>query len=141
MLTQVQSFLHSRQWEFQELDEDTVLTGFTSPLPDGQDHGFPLFIMLVQDTFGDPYVRLVIVPYVEQPPEGYSDDVWLRIAGMNHDMAMLRFAIDADGDLELLVDIPSTQLDQASFNTVMQLLADYAGLRYLDLALHMSGTP
>lgn len=141
MLQQVAAYLSHRRWEFEQLDQDTILSGFTSPLPDGADHGFPLYVMRVQNEFGDEYVRLVIVPYIQQPEDGYSQDLYRRIADLNHDMPMLKFAVDADGDLEFLVDIPADELDEASFNTLVQVLADYAGLRYRDLAKLVSDSP
>lgn len=134
MLTQIKAFLLSRQWEFEQLDDDAVLTGFTSPLPDGQDHGFPLFIMLMQDVFGDRFVRLVIVPYIQRPVEGYPGVLFERIARMNHNLSGARFALDADGDLELLIDVSADQLDLSRFDSALQLLADYAGLHYSELA-------
>ena len=133
MLTQIKAFLLSRQWEFEQLDDDTVLTGFTSPLPNGQDHGFPLFIMLMQDTFGDRFVRLVIVPYIQRTVEGYPKDLFERIARMNHNLSVAKFALDADGDLELLIDVSTDQLDLSGFDSAVQLLADYAGLHYSEL--------
>lgn len=141
MLQQVAAYLSQRQWEFEQLDQDTILSGFTSPLPDSTDHGFPLYVMRVQDEFGDEYVRLVIVPYVQQPEDSYSQDLYRRIAVLNHDMPMLRFAVDADGDLELLVDLSVAQFDEVNFNTSVQVLADYAGLRYRDLAQLVADNP
>ncbi len=89
--------------------------------------------MLMQDTFGDRFVRLVIVPYIQRTVEGYPKDLFERIARMNHNLSIAKFALDADGDLELLIDVSTDQLDLSRFDLAVQPLADYAGLHYSEL--------
>jgi hypothetical protein len=132
-MKQIQSYLQNRHWEYQKIDDDTIVTGFTSPLPDGKDHGFPLYVMAVEDVFGDPFIRLAIVPYIEKSAEGYPSSLIDSIQHINHNLLMAKFALDESGDLELLIDLQVSQLSESQFGMAIQLLADYAGTYYSDL--------
>lgn len=133
MLEQVATYLKERDWDFETVDTDTLITGFTLTLADGRERGFTLYIMQIEDAYADRFVRLTLVPFVEQPYEGYPADLYPAVGQINHDLPMLKFAFDADGDLELIVDALETQLDQSSFDTLLQLLVDYAGVYFTEL--------
>lgn len=138
MIEQIKSYLRNRHWECQEIDDWTLASGFTSPLPSGEDHGFPLYAMIIEDMFGDAYIRLVIVPYIERPAQGYPLSLSESIQHVNHDLSWAKLAMDEDGDMELLLDIRASELDEAQFDTAMQLLADYAGIYFADLSAHLA---
>lgn len=134
MIEQIKSFLMDHGWEFEQVDECTIATGFTSSLPDGREHSFPLYVMILRDMFEDLYVRLGIVPYVDRPKAGYAANLPSLITQINHDLPELKLAVDPDGDLELLLDMPASQVDQARFDAAIQSVADYAGLYYNEVA-------
>lgn len=139
MFEQIFVYLKRRDWTFEQLEEDTVITGFTMTLSDGNDHSFSIYVMLIEDPYDDKYIRLSIVPFVEQPYDGYPDKLYLMVGQVNHDLPGLKFAFDADGDLELLIDIPEVQLNQSAFDKALQLLIDYSGLYYLELSTLLAG--
>ncbi len=134
MFEQILDFLKSRDWSFEQLDGSTVVTGFTLTLSNDKDYSFPVYPMEIEDAYGDSYLRLAIVPFLEQPYDGYPDNLYLMTGQINHDLPRVKFAFDADGDLELLIDIPETQLDQATFDKALQLLIDYSAMYYLELS-------
>jgi len=141
MIKQIQSYLHNRRWEYQKIDNDTIATGFTSPLPNGKDHSFPLYVMTVQGMFGDEFVRLMIVPYIEKPADGYPMSLIESIQYINHNLLMAKLAFDETGDLELMVDLKASHLNQTQFDTAIQLLADYAGIYYSHLVDSLKPQP
>jgi len=133
MLEQIATYLKTRDWNFESVDTDTLVTGFTVTLADGNDQGFSLYIMRIEDAYADWFVRFTIVPFIEQPYEGYPDSLYPAVGQINHDLPILKFAFDGDGDLELVADVPEAQLDQAEFDRIVQLLVDYAGANYSEI--------
>lgn len=134
MLDHVVALLEARGLEFERIENETIATGFTTTLDDGTDHGFPLFIMGIEDGYGDAYIRLTIVPFVEQPYDGYPGDLYVMAGQINHDLPQLKFAFDGDGDLELTFDVLADKLDDAEFDRALQVMVDYAGAYYPELA-------
>jgi len=122
-------FFETRGMPFEEIDERAISSAFLTDLPDGQEQAFNLFALLIEDE-GDRYIRLTIVPFVDQPYDGYPSELYVAISRRNHDLPQLKFAFDDDDDLELAVDIPEAQLNQAEFDRALQLLVDYASLNY-----------
>lgn len=133
MIEDVITYLQNRQWEFQQLDDNTIATGFSSPLPNGADHGFPLFFMVIEDRLQDSYLRLTIVPYVDKPEGGFTGLMTEFICNMNHNIPLAKLAIDEEGDLEFMIDIPKAELTAQKINLSIQLLADYASMYLSDL--------
>lgn len=133
MLDQIQAYLTERGWQFAMLDSVTLASGFTAPLPDGSDRPFPLYILRVEDAYGDAFLRFAIMPFIEQPEAGYPAEVYVGVVNINHDLSQLKFAMDSAGNLELLYDLPSDVCDQRQFDRALQLLADYATTYYPEL--------
>ena len=123
----------------EEPGSHTLASGFTTPLPEGQEHSFPLYVMVLSDMFDDVYVRLGIVPYLDRPQDGYAARLGDLVTQINHDLPALKLAINPDGDLELLLDIPAADTNEARFDAAIQSLADYAGLYYSELANAATG--
>jgi len=119
---------------FEAVGEGGISSAFSTTLSDGSELAFSFFMLPLEDGFGDQYVRFIIVPFVEQPYDGYPDDLYITVGQINHDLPQLKFAFDADGDLELVLDMPAGQLDETRFDRAIQVLADYAGAYYPELA-------
>ncbi|MBN1177920.1 MAG: YbjN domain-containing protein [Anaerolineae bacterium] len=131
-------FFESRGLAFEEIDTCGISSAFSTDLPDGQEQAFNLFVLLIEDEM-DKYVRFTVVPFVEQPYEGYPPDLYAAIGRRNHSLPQLKFAFDDDDDLELAVDIPEAQLDQREFDRIVQLLVDYASSYYLEIEALIQG--
>ncbi|HEX8069460.1 MAG TPA: YbjN domain-containing protein [Pyrinomonadaceae bacterium] len=140
VLERVRSFLDATSLPYEVLThrDSAAASAFLVPLvvgaePDdgaGAGRQFGLTIMPVRDDFGDSYVRLIIVPFIERPGGGFSDELCRAVLNLNHTTPMFKFGLDDDGDLELLTDLPQAQLTAASFAAALQALADYAAAHY-----------
>lgn len=119
--------------DFEPLESGAVNSAFTTELPEGGDQAFDLFVLPLEDGFGDKYVRFTIVPYIAQPYNGYPADLYLTVGQLNHDLPQLKFAFDGDGDLELAYDTRADYLDDRVFENTIRLLADYASTYYSKL--------
>lgn len=116
--------------DFEALEGGAVNSAFTTDLPEGGEQSFDLLVLPLEDAFGDKYVRFTIVPYIDQPYNGYPDALYISIGQINHDLPQLKFALDADGDLELACDTGADNLDDLRFQHTIHLLADYASTYY-----------
>lgn len=134
------SFFTQRDIVFEPVGEGGISSAFSTTLPDGHDHAFSLFVLPLEDGFGDRYVRFTIVPFMEQPFEGYPDSLYITVGQINHDLPQLKFAFDGDGDLELTFDALADKLDDAEFDRALQVMADYAGAYYPELASVVEST-
>lgn len=134
MLRQITTLLQERSFAFEQADSDTIATGFTTTLDDGSEHGFPLFLMVIKAADGERFLRFTVVPFVAQPFQGYPTDLYIVISQINHDLPNLKLALDGDGDLELILDLPFSDLSGARFDAALQVLADYSGIYYPELA-------
>lgn len=133
MLSRIEEWLHARNLSYELTEPNVIATGFSTQLENGDEHGFPLFVLSIEDGSGNSYIRFAIVPFVEQSYEGYALSVPLLIGQINHDLPLLKFAFDGDGDLELMFDIPFTQVEEAYLDAALQLMVDFASLYYTDL--------
>ena len=121
MLAQIADMLMARGWDVNQ-DEDLV-TGFVLEF-DHVEHRFPLYVMSLE-VGNTKLIRFVVVPFVEQSFDGYPTALYITLAQLNHDLPQLKFAIDADGDLELIFDIPEAQWTETVLDEVLDLLVDY----------------
>ncbi len=134
----IAKFFEARGMAFEEIDERGVSSAFITDLPEGREQAFSLFVLLIEDD-ADRYIRFTIVPFVDQPYEGYPPELYVAIGRRNHDLPQLKFAFDDDDDLELALDIPAEQLNQSEFDRIVQLLVDYASISYGEIAAMING--
>jgi len=135
MLNKVREWLQARELSYEDTEPNVIATAFSTQLENGDEHGFSMFILSIEDGYGDSYVRFAIVPFIEQSYEGYPASLSLLIGQINHDMPQLKFAFDGDGDLELLCDILFERVDAQRLDNILQLMVNYAGLHYAELSL------
>lgn len=118
--------LEQRGVDFVQLEEGAINFAFQSTLSNGQEQVFSVFTIILENRFGDSYTRFTIVPFIERPLDGYPTELYDAVAQANHQALGLKFAIDDDGDLELVVDIPRAELNEAEIDHSIQILADHA---------------
>jgi len=128
------SFFTQRNMAFESVGDGGISSAFATTLGDGTEQAFSLFVLRIEDGLGDRYVRFTIVPFIEQPESGYPSELYITIGQINHDIPVMKFAFDADGDLELIRDVPAAELDDEQFAAALQGLADYAGAYYRELS-------
>lgn len=133
MLDTIKEWLQVRELSYEYTEPDVIATAFSTQLENGEEQGFPLFILLIEDGYADSYIRFVIVPFIEQSYDGYAESLPLVISQINHDMPQIKFAFDGDGDLELIFDISIEQVNFNNLDSVLQTLANYAGMYYSTL--------
>jgi len=90
--------------------------------------GFPLTVLPVRDAFDDLYVRFTIAPFVEKKSPELPAAIYRELAEINNRIPLLKFAVDGDGDIELLADMPATAVGRDALERTMRTMADYVNM-------------
>ena len=126
MLDKIEQMLTDRQMGFDRIEVDIIASGFSTTLEDGSVLGFPLYIQDFTDPYGDKFIRLNIVPLIDPQKDGYSADVILTAMNLNHDMPIIKIAMDSEGKIELILDFSVKDFSMDSLTSALQLLTDYS---------------
>lgn len=126
---------------FEELDVayDVVISegveliriGIQIEILDQETNIFTLYVLPIEDGWGNKYVRFEIVPFVEKP---HHKDMNAVIAQINHNLPILKLASDTDGDIELICDMYMDDLTVETLTKTLQTLGSYAQTCYLELS-------
>ncbi len=66
---------------------------------------FDLYVMVSED-----WVHFAVSPFVAAAPPGSEARVYAILLRLNQELRLARFALDGDGDINLLVDLPASAL-------------------------------
>mgnify|MGYP000915418708 CR=1 FL=1 len=132
-MNSLKALLTRKEISYETIDGGGIATAFATTLSDGTEQSFSLFILPIEDGFGDKYIRFTLVPFVEQPYDGFPQELFITLLQINHDLPQLKFAFDADGDLELVLDVQPADVTDDRFDHTFQVIADYAGAFYPEI--------
>src|SRR5687767_12502907 len=103
-------------WEFErETDSHTWLTGFAI---DGAT--FPFYAILEGE-----WLYLVVVPVID-PAFSHGFDLYQWLLRFSYELDMAKIGLDGDGDVALLVDLPTAGLDYDRFSLALDALVTYS---------------
>jgi hypothetical protein len=76
----------------------------------------------------DDWLQLAVSPLLAAQGAGDAGGgLYALLLRINQDLRLARLALDADGDINLLADLPAGGVSAVSFGAVLQVLAFYAG--------------
>lgn len=90
--------------------------------------GFPLTVLLVRDAFDDLYVRFTIVPFIEKESPELPVIIYRELGEINNRIPLLKFAVDGDGDIELIADMSASAVSSDAIERTMRTMADYVNM-------------
>lgn len=82
---------------------------------------FDLYVMVVED-----WVHFAVTPFLPAIPEAQRQRLYASMLKLNQQMRMLRFALDGDGDVSLIADVPARHLNDAYFGRILEAFVYYA---------------
>ncbi len=74
----------------------------------------------------DDWVQLAVSPLYTPSFRAVPERILSFLLHTNQDLRLARLALDADGDVNLLVDVPAQHINAEMFGQVLELLAYYA---------------
>lgn len=116
-MTDIPAFLTRYGWSYEELEPGLWRTSFATE----NDEEFDLYLFTAED-----WVHFAVSPFL--PPLAEPDRPRLHAAllRINQNLHLARFALDEDGDVNLLADVPAQRLTFNAFAQVLELLVFYA---------------
>jgi hypothetical protein len=82
---------------------------------------FDLYVVLAED-----WLHFAVSPLLVTRDLAAPARLPLALLKLNQELRMARFALDADGDVNLLADLPLSSADAVHFGQVLDLLVFYA---------------
>lgn len=115
-IEKIQSFLHRYDWNYQVIDNETVMTGFQcDPQP------LTMFIRYFETIY-----YLSILGLTEPPIESCIKQFQRYLLDANYHMVMAKFSTDPKGRATLTVELPETVTTYELFVNALYLLAENA---------------
>lgn len=103
-------------WPCDELEPGAWRSTFTDSAGDTHE----LYVLATDD-----WVHLAVSPFLHGVPAANTGWLHTAILRLNQDLRFARLALDADGDINLLADLPAGHLSTGLFAAVLELLAYY----------------
>jgi hypothetical protein len=114
----IESYFEQYGWGYERLDETHLLTGFNSEVTDA----FAIHVTLTPS-----WVYFTISPFVRGPKEPTcAHRLYRHLLRLCQQINMAKFAVDADGDVNLTVELPRQNLDYSEFSDALGALSYYA---------------
>lgn len=117
----IDAALIERCWEKAEWAYESPEPGiWRSTFATEREVDFDVYVML-----GDGWVHFAVSPLVHGGDAAARVAYHAALLAANQRLRMARFAIDADGDTNLLADVPVDSFDCAVFERALELLVEY----------------
>lgn len=115
----IPAFFRQHGWPHEALEPGVWHSAFVGE--DGQEHH--LYVFAAED-----WVQFAVSPLVAAGPHGNaSGGLYAALLRLNQDLRLARLALDGDGDINLLAELPAESVTAATFGQVLEVLAFYAG--------------
>ena len=100
---------------------ETVEAGiWRSSFADEQDEEFDLYVAA-----GEDWLHFAVTPLTPAPAPECREKLTSLLLRLNQTLRLVRFAIDSDGDVSLLADLPIAQLSFTLFAATLDTLIHY----------------
>lgn len=106
-------YFEKYEWNMTEL-EDGVWTGSFETKAALK---YNLFVMRKSE-----WLNMAVGPLTPRPADGFSPQLLLALLRINERTQMVRFALDVEGDLALLADLPVEDLSYMTFAAALDML-------------------
>ncbi len=112
----IPEFFDRYEWGFETVEEGIWRSAFA----DEQDDEFDLFV-----AEGEDWLHFAVTPLTPPPTLACSAKLASLLLQLNRSVRLVRFAIDSEGDVSLLADLPMAELSFALFAAAMDALIHY----------------
>jgi hypothetical protein len=116
-------------WTAEEVEEGIWRSTFWTEREDAYD----VYVME-----GDEWLHFAVSPLVSRPAPACQGRLFATLLRLNQQMRLVRFAVDDEGDVNLLADTPRRSLAFPQFAGVLDALTAYT--EHLAHELHRLGT-
>ncbi len=120
-MVDIAAFFRHYGWTCDEVDPGVWHSAFA--VETGRETGevYDLYVLAADD-----WVQLAVSPLYTPSFRAVPERILSFLLHTNQDLRLARLALDADGDVNLLVDVPAQHINAEMFGQVLELLAYYA---------------
>lgn len=116
-MTNIASYFERYGWPSEEMEPGVWHSTFASERAEE----FDLYVLVAED-----WVHFAVSPLLPPIPQAATDRLYATLLRLNQDVRLVRLAVDADGDVNLLADLPLARISFATFAQALDLLVFYA---------------
>ena len=120
-MVDIAAYFQHYGWTCEEVDPGVWHSSFA--VETGSEPGaiYDLYVLAADDWVQVAVSPLYVTSFVAVPQR-----LLLFLLHTNQDLRLARLALDADGDVNLLIDVPAQHINAELFEQVLELLAYYA---------------
>jgi hypothetical protein len=111
------SYFAHAGWPAEEIEPDA----WRSTFADEAGATYDLYVLA-----GEDWMHLAVSPLLRRGGEHGREQLYAALLRLNQDLRLARLALDADGDINLLADLPAAHAGAGLFAETLELLAYYA---------------
>lgn len=135
MIVNIESTLKASGIEF--IEDNDIYGSTIASSDDGRKFPIVFFEWTAEDE--QVYVRLIIVPFIERPGEGFAYDLVEHVLFINEHLPRAKFLLDSDGDLGLAVDIAADEWNPDNLKRSLDMLSQFSEYYYDELESLFTG--
>ncbi len=121
-MVDIAAYFRQYGWTCDEVDPGVWHSTFAVEAGGESGGVYELYVLAADD-----WVQLAISPLLVTAPTAAPERLHSFLLHANQDLRLARLALDADGDVNLLVDLPAPHITSELFGQVLELMAYYSG--------------
>jgi hypothetical protein len=121
-MVDIAAFFRHYGWTCEEIDPGVWHSSFAVEAGGDSQSIYDLYVLAADD-----WVQVAVSPLYAASYTAMPERLLSFLLHTNQDLRLARLALDADGDVNLLVDVPAQHINAELFGQVLELLAYYAG--------------
>ena len=121
-MVDIAAYFRQYGWTCEEVDPGVWHSTFAVETGDPGGGIYELYVLAADD-----WVQVAISPLITARLTSTPEHLYSFLLHANQDLRLARLALDADGDVNLLVDLPAPHVTPELFGQVLELMAYYAG--------------
>jgi hypothetical protein len=125
MTATIPAFFDRYEWSYEAVDKAIWRTTFATE----REEDFDLYV-----AHSDDWIHFAVSPFTPLPQSQCRPNLYKALVELNQQIRLARFGVDADGDVNLLVDLPAAIMNYDTFATVLDTLVYYTQQLAYELA-------
>ncbi len=116
MTVDIAALFERYEWTCEAVDDEIWRASFSTD----RDEDFDLYI-----ASSDDWLHFAVTPLTPLPTPECEAQLYAALLHLNQQTRLARFAVDEDGDVNLLLDLPLTGVDDATFAVAVDTIVYY----------------
>lgn len=116
MTIDVAALFERYEWSYEAVDDEIWRASFATD----RDEDFDLYV-----ASSDDWLHFAVTPFTPLPTPQCESQLYTALLQLNQQMRLARLAVDEDGDVNLLLDLPLVAVTEDTFAIAMDTIVYY----------------